>query len=91
MKKTVILFLWTILMPIASYAQFDRTLSLKFDESNFQIEEFEGLSYIQSKGLTTVFESDTISPALPYVCLNVTSFVIHIHCNKSLNLICKVL
>lgn len=71
MKKTVILFLWTILMPIASYAQFDRTLSLKFDESNFQIEEFEGISYIQSKGLTTVFESDTISPALPYVCLNV--------------------
>lgn len=66
------LFFLCLFFCSSSLSQTVRTISLSYDNSDFSIsDDGNGLSHINSSNKTFVFKSDTLSPALPFVCVNI--------------------
>lgn len=54
-----------------SNGQTTRTISLDYDTNSFNIDERNGVSYIYTASYPMVYKTDTLMPALPYLCINV--------------------
>ena len=60
-----------VVVPIMLRAQINRTFSLRYNESDFNFVETNGLSYISTTRHTTILKNEITAPALPFICLNV--------------------
>ncbi len=71
MRRKILLLILSCLAPIMLNSQIVRTISLDYDENDFNISEIGGLVYISTNQYTTILKDDTSAPALPYIGLNV--------------------
>ena len=66
--------LFLIIFLLISYyaqAQITKTLTLTYDENDFEFVEQFGQTYISSSKYNLIYDSDTLVPALPYIGVNV--------------------
>ena len=70
MKSKVIIII-AVLVATAIRAQGVYTVPLTFNLDDFSFEHRGGQLFIESSALPITFSTDSLSPALPYVCINV--------------------
>lgn len=71
MRRYLLLLFLAYFALIMPNAQTIRTISIDYNESDFNITDDRTLAYIGTNQYTTIFKDDVSTPALPYVCLNV--------------------
>ena len=71
MRKYIIVTILCTLLHIVGVAKTTRNVTLTFNASDFNMETIDGKLHITSSVHTVVFHSDTLSPAMPFVCVNV--------------------
>ena len=69
MKKLLFLFivLFVVICSATAQTQTTKTIQLSFNESDFTTEIENGLTCISSDIHELMFDSDTLTPALPYI------------------------
>lgn len=69
--KRIFLLLLSGFIPLLSYAQSIKTIELTFSEDDFVFEQTTGGYDIKSPKYFVVYKPDSLSPALPFVVVNV--------------------
>ena len=71
MRKYTIITILCTLLNVVVVAQTTRNVTLTFNASDFNMEAIDGKLHISSSVHPVVFHNDTLSPAMPFVCVNV--------------------
>jgi len=71
MRRYIYTYILSFFAPLLLNAQIVRTISLEYNEKDFDITDTEGFVYLGTNKYTAILKSDTSAPALPYICLNV--------------------
>lgn len=71
MKKIIFLFCMVVMIPFGLNGQTVRDFSLTFDKDSFIFHNQDGLTHINTSKYISTFLSDTLSPALPYIGINI--------------------
>ena len=67
--KLLLTILITFFFSISLFAKKERTISLTFRTDEFKLIEEDGQIFITTTAYNTVFKNDSLSPALPYICM----------------------
>lgn len=70
-KSLLLLFCMTVVFCMNIYAQATHTIELVYNDEDFELTGQENNAAIFSKLDGLVWDSDTLAPALPYICVNV--------------------
>ena len=67
MKRLYYTFL-LLLSALSASTQTNRTISLHFNMSDFNVQEQDGSLYVSTSKYPMIYKEDTLAPALPYIC-----------------------
>ena len=70
MKKIILTLLGVVLLAPSLKGQTTKTISLNFNENDFELIVDGGRTTISSSKYDLIYKHDTISPALPYIAVN---------------------